>query len=104
MSKLVKRLLAAAAGASFLVLLPAAPAMANVYNCVDASEWGPGCDANVTAISPGSSLVYHNQPNYSGGQVPNTPHFHNGDVIFLQCWTTGSGDADGHGDHYWFRS
>ncbi|MDC2956649.1 hypothetical protein PO587_19440 [Streptomyces gilvifuscus] len=28
--------------------------------------------------------------------------FHNGDTMMLACWTTGDGDADGHGDHYWF--
>jgi hypothetical protein len=102
MRKPTRAIAIGAAVAGALALSPATPAFASVYDCVDAGEWGPGCYANVTAINSGSYLAWHNQPNYSGGQVTNSPHFQNGDAMFLGCWTWGSGDADGHGDHYWF--
>jgi len=99
MSGIVKRLSLVAAVVAAGVLGVAVPANATPYSCGD-SEWGPGCWATVTSIN--TYLVMHNQPNYSGGEVPGSPHWHNGDEVFLACWTTGSGDANGHGDHYWF--
>ena len=58
--------------------------------------------AKVTAIAPGSYLLLHNEPNYADGARPGSPHLHNGDILRLYCYTTGSGDADGHGDTYWW--
>jgi hypothetical protein len=62
----------------------------------------------VTAIDPGSVLQLHKAPDYAHGVV-HTPRAGsdtavNGNDAYLQCWTTGAGDIDGHGDHYWFRA
>ncbi|MER7672442.1 hypothetical protein ABTY61_28840 [Kitasatospora sp. NPDC096128] len=56
--------------------------------------------ATVTAINPGSFLAIHNEPNYTGGSMGG--RLGNGEEVVLYCWTTGAGDADGHGDTYWF--
>jgi hypothetical protein len=58
--------------------------------------------AQVTGIHPGSYLVLHNQANYTGGVVPGSPHYTDGQLLAVYCWTTGARDADGHGDTYWF--
>ena len=61
--------------------------------------------ASVTAINKGSHLLLHKQPNYTGGSYTGSfTQAVNGQIVYLSCWTTGSGDADGHGDHYWFKS
>jgi hypothetical protein len=72
---------------------------AAVFRCLAFNQF---ICATVTAIQPGSALVVHNQPNYSGGVVPGSPRMTNGDWFVIGCWTTGAGDADGHGDRYWF--
>jgi hypothetical protein len=59
--------------------------------------------AQVTAINSGSYLALHAQPNYSGGVAAGSPQYGNGDWFAVYCWTTGPGDADGHGDTYWFN-
>jgi hypothetical protein len=84
-----------------LLLASAGAADAAPFGCYSGNQYT--C-ATVTAISPGSSLRMHRQPNYTGGVVPGSPAFHNGDWVILDCWTTGAGDADGHGDRYWFRT
>ncbi|MEU4116526.1 hypothetical protein AB0F71_18785 [Kitasatospora sp. NPDC028055] len=56
--------------------------------------------AYVTGINPGSYLDIHKEPNYTGGIWG--PRYLQGDRVVLYCWTEGAGDADGHGDHYWF--
>jgi len=100
MMKLLSRALAAIAVTAGLAVATPGVAHAATLNCVDASEWGPGCETTVTAINPGSYLAVHNGPNYTSGTL--SLQLHNGDWLFLTCWTTGAGDADGHGDHYWF--
>jgi hypothetical protein len=93
----------AAAAASALLaaasatVLTAPAASADPFAC-----YGNAVCAKVTAIEPGSYLVLHNEPNYSGGARPHSPHLHNGDVVVLYCYLTGAPDADGHGDTYWW--
>jgi hypothetical protein len=58
--------------------------------------------AFVTAIDPGSHLVFHNQPDYAHGVIRNSPALVNGAEVFLDCWTNGAFDADGGLDPYWF--
>jgi hypothetical protein len=102
----IGRLLAACAlAAGGVVAGTAMPAQAaTTFQCEDASDWGRGCWTTVTAIAPGSYLAVHNTPDYAHGVRSGASfQFHNGDSLFLECWTTGAGDADGHGDHYWFR-
>ncbi|MEV1023200.1 hypothetical protein [Streptomyces sp. NPDC050264] len=73
-----------------------------------ASAAGWACDhdghtvwcASVTGISAGSYLASHNGPSYGSGTTGH--RYANGDTMMLACWTTGDGDADGHGDRYWF--
>lgn len=48
-------------------------------------------------------LQQHQQPNYTSA-VDKYARYTNGNrLALLLCWTTGSGDIDGHGDHYWFK-
>ncbi|GAB1640581.1 hypothetical protein [Krasilnikovia sp. MM14-A1259] len=100
----IGRLLAAVALAGGAAVAgTAAPAQAATLNCVAAGEWGPGCWSTVTAIDAGSYLAVHNQPDYTHGERSGSRfRHHNGDSLFLQCWTTGAPDGDGHGDRYWF--
>lgn len=72
-----------------------------LYKCT-IPELKPRKCATVTAINPGSKLQQHKQPNYTGGVYTYT-HYTNGHVLAVLCWTTGAGDIDGHGDHYWFK-
>lgn len=81
-------------------LVYAAAADAAVFTCTDSQISTKYC-AKVTAIDSGSYLAVHLGPNYTSGTTGGK--FHNGYVFGLGCWTTGAGDADGHGDHYWFR-
>lgn len=58
--------------------------------------------ATVTAIDPGSALVFHKWPNYSA-TVPNTPYLHDGDEVRVSCYlTSDTEDADGNGDYVWW--
>lgn len=88
----------AAALAAAAVFGVASPASAAGYPCSHDGHaiW---C-ATVTAIDPGSYLASHNGPSYGSGQTGR--RYYNGQEMELACWTTGDGDADGHGDHYWF--
>ncbi|UIR20160.1 hypothetical protein LXH13_25390 [Streptomyces spinosirectus] len=96
----VARLVAASMGAAGLALIPTA-AHATPFYCHDPDREGNYC-AKVTAIDAGSYLAIHHAANYSSGTDPGVK-LHNGAVLHLGCWTTGSGDADGNGDTYWFR-
>lgn len=104
MTQRIGRLLAACAlAAGGVVAGTALPAQASTLLCVDEGEWGAGCSTTVTGIDPGSYLAVHLTPDYDHGvRAGSAFQYHNGDWLFLQCWTTGAGDADGHGDHYWF--
>lgn len=73
---------------------------AAVFGCMEGNQ---DICATVTAINPGSALLLHRQPNYIGGVVAGSRRMMNGDWFIIDCWTTGAGDADGHGDRYWFR-
>lgn len=101
----VKRLLGTLLGilglSAGLVLAGAGTAQAVPFYCHSGDASGDYC-AYVTAINPGSYLAMHLEPNYTGGTVPGY-QMHNGFQLHLMCWTTGSGDADGHGDRYWFQ-
>jgi hypothetical protein len=88
-----------ALAAAATVALPQT-ADATVFGCMEGNQ---SICATVTAIRPGSALLVHRQPNYSGGVVAGSPRMTNGDWFIINCWTRGAGDADGHGDRYWFR-
>lgn len=60
------------------------------------------CSAFVTAINAGSCARMHPQPNYTGTAYTSWCGT-NGKQVSLNCYTTGSGDADGHGDKYWWN-
>jgi hypothetical protein len=92
--------LAVATAAAGVTLIPAA-AHAAPYYCSDPDRIGNYC-AKVTGIDPGSYLALHKGPNYRGGAWPGI-RLHNGETVHLVCWTTGSGDIDGHRDYYWFQ-
>jgi len=94
-------ILAAVVAIGMATLIGAGTADATVYRCTVSGTAGLIC-ANVTAIDPGSVLRQHQQPNYTSAVNQNT-HYTNGVQLLLLCWTTGSGDIDGHGDHYWFK-
>jgi hypothetical protein len=89
--------LAAAAGLG-ATLLAGTAATATPVTCAS----GIRKCAFVTAIDPGSHLVFHNEPNYADGVIRNSPALVNGAKVFLDCWTNGSFDADGGLDPYWF--
>jgi hypothetical protein len=84
--------------AATAVTAVAAPsASADPFTC-----YGNAICAKVTAIDSGSYLLLHNKPNYADGARPGSPHLTNGHWLVLYCYTTGPGDADGHGDTYWW--
>ncbi|WP_405781127.1 hypothetical protein [Streptomyces sp. NBC_00859] len=88
------------AAASSLVVL-AGSADATPYQCrYQGGEYRSQC-ADVTGLGSGTSLPLQLGPGY-GNTVPATA-YHNGDSLALSCWTTGPGDAGGHGDTYWFE-
>lgn len=98
----VRRRAAALAG----TLALAAVAVGTAASPASAAGWA--CDhdghtvwcASVTGISAGSYLASHNGPSYGSGTTGY--RYYNGQTMMLACWTTGDGDADGHGDRYWF--
>lgn len=94
--------LLAAAGAFVAATATVTPQTADaaVFRCMEGNQQ---ICATVTAISPGSALLLHRQPSYSGGVVPGSRRMVNGDWFIIDCWTTGAGDADGHGDRYWMH-
>ncbi|WP_427168376.1 hypothetical protein ACQF4J_44535 [Streptomyces sp. C1-1] len=104
--QLKKGLASRRAAASVGALAMAAAAVCAVATRASAAGWA--CDhdghtvwcASVTGISAGSYLASHNGPTYASGTTGH--RYNNGDTMMLACWTTGDGDADGHGDHYWF--
>ncbi|HEY3480404.1 MAG TPA: hypothetical protein VGL02_16015 [Streptomyces sp.] len=96
--------LALAAGAVVLSSSSASAVPVNCWNNGGPKDLGMSTNcAQVTGIDAGSSLVLHNGPSYASGVQVNSPHYSNGTWLGVYCWTTGSGDADGHGDTYWFN-
>ncbi|MGH7869667.1 MAG: hypothetical protein ACREP9_19075 [Candidatus Dormibacteraceae bacterium] len=76
------------------------PAEAAVFTCNLGLNPTDHC-TTVTGINPGSSLALHHAPNYTSGTIPNFSG-QNGKDLIAHCWAKGAGDADGHGDQYWF--
>lgn len=77
----------------------AAPADATPFAC-NGTHGFDYC-VYVTAIDPGSCLRMHKQPNYTSGYT-NSVCLVNGNKLELECYTSGSGDIDGNGDHWWW--
>ncbi|MEY9940878.1 hypothetical protein ABH932_003136 [Streptacidiphilus sp. MAP5-52] len=71
-----------------------------LYKCSIGGNPNDWC-AHVTDIAPGSYLSMQNSPDYDHGHNAYYQG-HNGNQLITYCWTTGSDDADGTGDHYWF--